>query len=233
MMAMRSRAWVLALLPLLGTLFGCQILAPFYLAALMMGYDQRIPPVFEFPEDAHRIVVVTYIDLDTQAESGHLDQELNDNLSRRLFQGFDDPKNPIAEKKRDIQVIKASRVAKWQDEHHDWTTMEPAEIGQALKADYVVYLEVGRIKLYEDGPSQILYRGHADVTVSVVRVENEEVVFGPEPLSIYYPKDRPVPVSPEIPPAKFRREFIRRMAERISWFFLPHESGEEFEKTPS
>jgi hypothetical protein len=231
-MAMKARIGMLALLPTLATLFGCEILAPFYLAAIMMGYDQRVPPAFEFPEDAKRIVVVTYTDLSTQTEFGHVDQELNDVLSRMLFQGFDQPKNALTEKKRGIQVIKASKVAKWQDEHHDWTSMDPAEIGKALKADYVIYVEVGKLTMYEDGPSQILYRGHADVTLSVVRVENEEVVLPSETVSIYYPKDRPIPVSGDIPPTKFRREFIRRMAERLSWYFLPHESGEEFEKTP-
>jgi len=232
MKAIRKHLLLVLTLPTLASLMGCQILAPFYLAAIMMGYDQRIPPAFEFPEDAKRIVVVTYTDLDAQVELGHIDQELNDVLSRMLFQGFDEPKNALVDKPRKIDVIKASRVARWQDEHHDWTTMDPAEIGAALKADYVIYLEVGKIRLYEDGPNQILYRGHADVTVSVVRVENDEVAFGPETLSIHFPKDRPIPVSPDLPPSKFRREFIRRMAERISWFFLPHESGEEFEKTP-
>ena len=220
------------MLPTLSSLFGCQILAPFYLAALMMGYDQRVPPTFEFPEDAKRIVVVTYAEIDTQTEYGHVDQELNDMLSRMLFKGLDEPTNQFVDKKRDIRVIKASKVAKWQDEHHDWTSMDPAEIGKALKADYVIYIEVGKMSFYEDGPSQILYHGQADVTLSVVRVENEEVALPRETISIHYPNGRPIPVSPDIPPAKFRRDFIRRVAERLSWYFLPHEHGEEFEKTP-
>lgn len=224
---------LLVLAPLLAGALGCQILAPFYVVAVMMGFDQRVPPAFEFPEDAHRIVVVTYADLATQVEFGHLDYELNDMLSRMLWQGFEDPKNDFIDRPRKIEVIKASRVARWQDEHHDWTTWDPADIGKALKADYVISIHVSKLSLYEDGPSQILYRGQADVQVSVIRTENEETVFGPETVTVYFPKDRPIPVSPELPPSKFRREFIRRMAERISWLFLPHERGEEFDKTPS
>jgi len=228
--------WPLALIPFLATLSGCEIFAPFYVAAMMMGYDTRRDPAFTFPEDAKRIAVISYADSDTLIEMGHVDHELNETLSRTLFQEWDTGKNEapleaLTKKKVKPQVIKSSKVARWQDEHEDWRSLQPAEMGRELKADYVIYVEIAKCSIYETG-SKVLYHGQAEVTITVVRVENEEIAFGPETMSIEYPRGRPIPVSNEIPPLKFRREFIRRMAQQVSWLFIPHESGDEFSKDP-
>jgi hypothetical protein len=225
------------LIPCLALLSGCQIFAPFYVAAMMMGYDTRIDPPFHFPEDAKRVVVITYCDSDTLIEMGHIDHELNELVSRMLAKGFDegkdqDPLIRLTSKKTPPEVILSSKVARWQDEHEDWRSLTPAEMGRELKADYVIYVEVGGVRIYENGSSKILYRGQAEVTVSVHRVEDELVAMAPEIISIQYPRERSIPVSPDIPPLKFRRQFLRIMAERISWFFLPHESGDEFMRDP-
>lgn len=221
-----KRCWmVLVLMFVLASQSGCQILAPFYLGALMMGYDTRVDPLFTLPEDAKRVAVVTYMNLDTQVEMGRLDQELTEGVARRLFDEF-------GEKKGAIEVVRADKVARWQDEHPDWISFEPVDIGKALKVDYLIYLEVDRITMYEDGPNRALYRGQAAVEVAVTRIEDGRRAFGKEVVTIEFPRDRPIPVTPEVPPQRFRKEFVRRMAERISWLFIKHDSGDEYAKDP-
>ena len=220
----KARWWYVLLLLGSPLLTGCSIFAPFYFAAIMMGYDTRMPPQFEFPEDAKRIVVITYTDLETQMEMGRLDREINELVSRRLFEGFgDDEDKP--------EIILARKVAEWQDRHPDWEDYDPAEIGRQLKADYVIYLELSELSLFEDGASKSLYHGQVEVAISVIRCEDGELAFAKDVLAIEIPRGRPIPAS-EMPFRKFRRYFVSEIARRISWYFLPHDRTEEYDRDP-
>jgi hypothetical protein len=210
---------------LVGLSSGCNLLAPFYFVAILSGKDARVAPVFEFPPDAQRLLVVTYMPVGTQIEVGHFDQELDEAVARRLFEGFE------ADGK-EIQVIKASRLAKWQDENPDWRSMEPDEIGRALKADYVVYLELDHLRFYGEGSNKTLYEGNVEVSISVVRVNEDdgEIVLPKDTLTVEFPRGRPM--ATDMPISRFRREFIRRLTEQICWYFLPHETRDEFARDP-
>jgi hypothetical protein len=225
--------WLPALTVLGSLLFvsGCSILAPFYFAAILIGMDSRTPPEFHFqePEDKEktiRVAVLTYADLNTQIELGHVDRELDETVGRMLAKGL------FEEKKKGVEVIKASKVHRWQDEHPDWHSISSeAEIGQRLKADYLVYLEVGNIRFYEEGSNKTLFQGKAEIRVSVVKVDDNEgdVVFPPKYLTVAFPKGRPIPAGNDMSMPQFRRMFLARIAERVCWIFLPHERGDEFD----
>lgn len=216
---------------------GCNLFAPFYFAAIMAGMDSRVQPGFAFPDPDEkdykwRVVVVTYANEGTQLEAGPIDRELNELLSRRLHDGFTQDREPI-------EIILASKLAKWQDRHPDWRSLEPSEVGRALKndegrgADYVVCLEVGSLQFHEPGGGRLLYHGHAEIAISVVKVNEEggELVLPPETLSIEFPRGRPVESS-QVSPLRFKRAFLSTLATQISWLFLPHDSREEFGNEP-
>jgi hypothetical protein len=201
---------------------GCNPLAPLFLALYL--WEPDVPPKFELPPDCQRLAIVCYAPLDLQIEMGQLDRDLNEAVSRKVFEKFDEDKK---RREQGFQVIKASKVARWQDEHPDWRSMDSAEIGQALKADYVVYIEIDTVSFYEEGSGRQLYRGHAEVTVSVVRVADGETVFPKDTLEFEFPVGRPLPAA-DTPLPKFRREFINRLAEKLSWYIIPHENKEDF-----
>src|SRR5215471_10714259 len=156
-----TRRWWLVAVPVFGLLMGCK--GPLYFATVMLGKDPREQGKFAFPEadkdNPTRVAVITYIDLNTQQESGHFDHELNQAVAWSLAQGFQ------REKRKDIEIIRADKVAKWQDEHPDWHSIGYAEIGKALvdskgrPADYVLTLEVERLSFYPEGSSRTLLQG--------------------------------------------------------------------------
>lgn len=205
---------------------GCSFLAPFYFMAVMAGMDGRIPPKFVLPEDAKRIVVVTSADTGTQIDAGHVDQELNELVSRKLFEGFS-----IDKKTKEIQIIRSDRLARWQDEHPHSTDLN--EIGRALNADYVIHVDVDQLDFYQGG-NRMLFQGQADIAVSVIKVNGQgdgEVVFPAESFNTEFPRGRPIPAT-DWSMARFRRAFLLRLAEQISWFFVPHEGSDGFGRDP-
>jgi hypothetical protein len=197
---------------------------------LLTGKDHRMEAEFVFPENPDRAIRVAVL---TCTETGNLlrgygriDKDLNELVSRRLDEGF------LAEKESDkIHIVMASHVAKWQDEHPNWRDLSPAEIGKALKADYVILLEVDNLSFFDGGDRQLLH-GRADITVSVIDVTqgDGDPVKPPTILHSEYPKDRPI-YNP-VPFTNFRRDFLKRMAEQVSNHFLPHEIVHEISSDP-
>src|SRR5262249_8250998 len=145
---------------------GCNPFAAFYFVAKMLGADERVPPPFEFKVDEGRIMVVTVAPLDMQIESGHIDHDLNSVITRKLIEGF-----ALERKTKKFQISRADKTAKWQDEHPEWTTMKPGEIGKARNADYVIYVEIESISYFQPGSSRQLLQGKADLQVSVHRID--------------------------------------------------------------
>jgi hypothetical protein len=213
---------------------GCNPIAPIYFATILLGRDPRIPARFKFPEPAKgapnlRIAVITDADTRMQVELGHIDREVNDAVSLQLFQGL------LNEKQKGVEVIKASKVHAWQDEHPDWQSIaSEAEIGRRLKADYLVLLELEKLHFYEEGSNKTLFRGQAEISISVCKVdENDgEMVLQKDYITVEFPKGRPIPASNEMSLPKFRRMFVARIAERVCWTFLPHDQSEEFVPDP-
>jgi len=227
-----TRRWWLGVIPLMGLMLGCK--APLYFAAVMLGKDPREQPKFAFPkvdeDEPTRIAVITYVDLNTQMESGHFDHELSQAVSWTLHQGFQH------EERKDIEIIKAEKVARWQDEHPDWHSVGYADIGKALKdskgrgADYILTLEVERLSFYPEGSSRTLLQGRAEIHIFLTRVDDDQRVFE-DHLTIECPRGRPL-VASEFGLTKFRREFVAKIARHISFQFLPHESQDEFARDP-
>jgi hypothetical protein len=216
----RNYRWLLVLSGLASLVLtsGCNLLGAIYFAAIMLGMDTTTPPAFTFPEDARRVAVVTTADYTTQVHTAHLDHDLSEIVARKLFEGFDSDK-----KTRQIKIIKAGKVAKWQDEHPNWRSLDPVEIGRALEADYVIYLELSGVTYYEDGPSKQLYRGKADVAITVIRVDDEDGESFPlDELQFEFPKGRPLPAA-DFPLNRFRAEFLNRLSDQIIWKFIPHD----------
>ncbi len=217
----RRKLWVLIGLAATAVgLVGCYPIQLLYFAAILLGMDTTDPAKFTFPEDAKRIAVITTADYTTQVNTVHFDQDLNEMVARKLFEGFDGDR-----KTRHIKVIKAGKVAKWLDEHPNWRSLDPVEIGRALDANYIIYLELGAVAYYEDGPTKFLYRGKADVGVTVFRVDEQDgdIVLQRQDLHFEYPKGaRPIPVA-DVPLSRFRKEFLTRLSDEITWYFLPHE----------
>lgn len=119
-----------------------------------------------------------------------------------------------------IKVINPDVVQKWLDENSNWD--EPAEIGEAVGATHVVYIDITKYTLYEEN-SHELYRGRSEVDVTVYEIDEDgegEPIYSTEILSRY-----PLAAardSSEISRPGFQAEYHRRLSEEVGRLFYEY-----------
>jgi hypothetical protein len=208
--------------------FGCNMLSlPFF---LMTGMDPKHEPKCKLASDDKkkpevRVVILASAGLETRPEFLRVDRELSSQLAKKLELGFKDNKEKV-------KVIPPARVEKYKDEHPQWRAMDAAEIGKHFDADYVIDLEIGDLSLYEPGSGNQLFRGHADIQISVVEVSkpDDEPMYK-EAFRCEYPKTKgPLPAS-DGNPSQFRQEFVAQMAKELSWRFTAHPTSDDYSCT--
>lgn len=125
-----------------------------------------------------------------------------------------------------IKVINPDRLRAWLDEHRDWDRAE--EIAAAFNVDFVIYIDLNRFSLYEEG-SVNLYRGRAEAIVSVWKVdkarEESERIFDKEIIS-KFPLHQPVSTADE-PYGTFKSRYLSRLSEEIGRLFYEHFAGDD------
>ncbi|MEM0926648.1 MAG: hypothetical protein AAGJ83_11465, partial [Planctomycetota bacterium] len=89
----------------------------------------------------------------------------------------------IGSEVKDIDLVREDTIADWRDTH-GWDQLEFAEIGRGVEADKVLAIEVANLKL-RDG--QTLYRGYADVLVTVIDSKTGEELYSAEIEEFEYP----------------------------------------------
>jgi len=119
----------------------------------------------------------------------------------------------MVERGKKIHVVPAQTVEEWTDEH-DWEKF--AEVGRALKSDYVVGIELEEFSMYQ---GQTLYQGRATVNVTLHDMKDAgKTVYEKRLDRIVYPVNSGVSTSDKTE-EQFRREFTAVVAERIGRSF--------------
>jgi hypothetical protein len=127
----------------------------------------------------------------------------------------------LREKVKEIRLVGQNEIDKWV-KGQDRQSGDFFEIGQGVKADYLVAVEVMNLSL-RDGAT--LFRGKADVTVSVFDMtKTSRPVFRRELQEFTYPSVAGVPTT-ESDESKFRRTYLLHLANRIGRYFYPSEVG--------
>lgn len=126
---------------------------------------------------------------------------------------------------KDIQLIPTSDVEGWVDEN-GWNELDFGALGRGIKADRVVAIEIASYSIHE-GPT--IYKGRADLTVTVYDLDNEagaQVAFGFGPEDFEFPKNgRPAIQSND---RQFEAFFLARLTQYISNQFIKHDKLESF-----
>ena len=115
-----------------------------------------------------RVLLLTYAtNKDTQPEFIQADRELAAILAQKLRQMYEVNGD-------NVTIINPHKVEEFKIMHPNWQ-QEPnlAEIGRQFKADYVVYVEIGSLTMYEK-LSRTLYHGHASLSVQLVNVHKPD-----------------------------------------------------------
>lgn len=224
---------LLVALILLGILTaGCNPLAaPFFL----FGPEPKRPALYQplIPDDAKdkdrtlKVAVLTYAALETRTDPQFLqaDREVGALVCNHLQEA-------CTYNKEKVKVLDPRKVEEFKNSHHDWKQMDPAEIGAALKVDAVVVLEIRALSLH-DKTNETMYRGRAEVGVSLVRVGDDEegLSLPPRNFVCTYPGegrggfvsadfDKPVEV--------FKAEFFNVLGRKLAWHFTAHPTSQDY-----
>lgn len=125
-------------------------------------------------------------------------------------------------KKEKVKVVPQRKVDAWIDEND---SEDYLELGKAVKADLVVYIDLAHFDLM---PGQTVFQGSSDVTLKVYDVAAGGNVVWTKPLGeILYPLNAPIAIQSKSP-ATFQTEYVNVLAEAIGKHFYPHDPTANF-----
>lgn len=215
----RSAAWMaLVGSVIVLTASGCN-------TVLLLGYLIGGPPTIEPDftkttkkqmEKAKLAVVICYAPDQLKYDNDKVDYELTKFVASRFRQNK-------------IKTADPDQVFSWMRKNPNWD--RPAEMGEHFDATYVVYIDLKQYSLYEEH-SQSLFRGRADVIVSVVEMSSGEgkssrdgkTIYTKE-LSVQYPTHSPYSAD-AISYANFKKLFLTALSDQIGWLFYERLSSD-------
>jgi hypothetical protein len=226
-MAMTAERWRLAgwLVAAAVLSTGCNLASLAWF--LYPGGDMRQPPELAplAPQEKGkpvRIAVIAYSSGSVASEFPTADRDLAGQLSQQLFQSFKDDKQAVS-------VIPGSKIQEFKNDHPGWKqSMGLKEIAKYFKVDYLIYLEIDSMSLYETGSQKTLYYGRTNLTVSVLDANKPDESPFPKTFGCEYPKSKgPISVDESTPSRAFYMAFMNYLAKRLSWYFIPHEINQD------
>lgn len=168
----------------------------------------------------NRVAILTYFNpLETRSEAIQIDRELAGVLTRML-------KEQCEANEDKIDIISPRKVEEYKNTHPNWKQTDLSVIGRALKADYVIYIEINSISLYDKG--SLMFRGRANMAVTLVDVAKPDDDPLNHPDTYVYPSDAHggIPIDLDTNVRQFREQFVRYLAKRLCWCFTPHRKRE-------
>jgi len=226
-MAMTAGRWRLAgwLVLAAALAMGCNLASLSYF--LFPGGDLRQAPELATLAPLEKgkpvkVAVIAYSSGPVGSEFITAERDLAGQLSQQLFQSF-------KEDKQAISVVPGSKIQEFKSDHPGWKeAMGLKEMAQYLKVDYLIYLEIDSMSLYETGSQKTLYYGRTNITVSVLNANKPDESPYPKTFSCEYPKSKgPISVDESTPPRAFYMAFTSFVAKRLSWYFIPHEINQD------
>jgi hypothetical protein len=224
-MSAKNRTWFLAAL-VLGSAWmaiGCN---PASINFLLMPFvDDKVPAKCKLAhgdKEVHVAILCTHSRLETRPELLPADSELSERLAMQL-------RKRCAENKEKIKIIPPSQARSLVNQNAGHA-LSLQEIGEKLKADIVVNLEINSISLYEKGSHSTLFRGNTEITVTVAdtsKPKGENTVFQ-EVYRREYPGSRgPIDASGSSV-LEFRTLFLNRIAGDLARMFTAFPPDERF-----
>jgi hypothetical protein len=185
-----------------------------------IGPEPQIPPELQALKSSDKnkkgsvnVVVLTNSGLETREEFLGADRQLGELLTRHL--------KDLAEFNGEkLSFVNLRKVEDYKNSHPHWQE-DITQVGKDLKADFVIYVEINSLSMYEKG-SRELYRGHADISVSLHKIGDDDDLPQRKQYIATYPTVRAEPVDIDKPPMVFREQFLNFVGKHISWYFMAH-----------
>lgn len=129
-----------------------------------------------------------------------------------------------------IKIVPVSQVFNYMDNHTHWVTESKQDLGKHFGADFVVFLELGPMSIWEKGSNSTLYRGNVEIRMSVFDVhqpEGETLVHS-DVYSCTFPTSCPMDAT-ELSQDGFKLRFMDRIAKELVPYFAPHPSRDKLD----
>lgn len=185
-------------------------IAPAVMSGNFVGGGRSIRPDFDkktshsLTEKGRKAIVLCYAPKEVKWDFDLLDRELGVHVMHRLNE-------------HQIKVMDPDAVNAWLDHHADWD--KPEEIGRDFEADFVVYIEIRKFGLYEQG-SNSEFRGNAKLDLRVFEMKKSgdgNEIYSEEIVS-QYPIQLPVQTA-ETSYDDFKRLYLSRLSDEIGRHF--------------
>jgi hypothetical protein len=164
-----------------------------------------------------RVVVLTYSNkLETRPELLGAERDLTERFAAKLAEG-------CKTNGEHILIVNPRKVEEFKSAHPGWAGADLADIGRHFKADYVIYLEINHLSLFNKADMNMQFKGHVEMSVSLIDVNKPDDSPKHTEYSDSYPSDaRPIPVDGDNPVGQFREAFFNHTAKKLSWYFTEH-----------
>jgi hypothetical protein len=223
-MAARGRRWFLTgLLGAAAVCAGCDLGS---MAYFLMPEAKQPPQLKRLASDDKnkevRVVILTWGGLETRPELAQADRELSERLVKQL--------RDLCETNQErVTIVSPRKVEEFKSTHPTWRELDLQDIGRRFHADYLIYLEINSLRLYKPGSFNTMFRGEANLTVSVVDVHRQDEPQERREFSCVYPSEArgEIPVG-DVNLMEFRQAFLTYVAKRLSWFFSPYPKRESY-----
>jgi len=138
----------------------------------------------EYALEADLLVVVPYVGTEILFHDPTLPLEVSRDVAAGLAQ------TPGGRVKQFVHPV---QVVRWQESNIEWPNMALEDIAKTFKADTILYVEIERYTLIEEGSAN-LYRGRVRARLQVVKVGAERNPVFETVVETIYPEDQPVGV---------------------------------------
>jgi hypothetical protein len=214
-MAFRKKVFVLAglLAALVAVSAGCDLATLSY----FLSAEQPLPAKLKHlasKKTEPKVLILTYVRPDAiqGVDFIHADRQIAEMLGRNMQQNAEKYEEKLA-------LLPQRRVEEFKNANPDWKAMGNVAVGRQLGADYVVYLEINSLSLYEPGSNHSLFRGRANVNIQVLDVNKPDELPMQEVWSCAFPSAQgPVPVAVDTSPLQFRQKFLEHVAHQLTQY---------------
>ena len=203
---------------------GCNIMSlPYFLLMSDPKHEAELQSLA--PKDKKtekKVIILTYGKLDLRPELINSDREIAFTVEKNL-------KALNSANGDKVSIIPSRKVEEYKSSHSDWQDRDPAEIGKHFKADYVVYLEINSLGIYELGSGGTLYRGRADINISLIDIKNPDESQPSRNFTCQFHRESRMQVTAsDQSPMEFRQTFLDYVGKRIAWKFAARPTRDDF-----
>lgn len=172
-----------------------------------VGAD-KVPADYDGLKKSH-VAIITLTD-----SSLYSDDVAARTLSRRVGE-------ILLKEVKDMTLVREDQIEQWRDTN-GWDSVDFLSIGKGVKADKVVGIELTNMQL-RDGAT--LYRGRADVMITVIDTKTGNVLYKKDFEDFTYPTSAGQ-YTTETTESRFQKLYLSMLAKQIARMFYPYDFAE-------